>query len=112
MKNEDSLLDNGFSLEEPHTDSELVANDTEEPSTLSDDDEVSDDHAEAELPPAVLETFDDAIKIICGKFRKQRCSQPMRKRNWRRGLIWATKLPGTDDRVEPAAGRQDCQTLH
>jgi RNA polymerase primary sigma factor len=63
MKNEDSLLDNGFSLEEPHTDSELVANDTEEPSTLSDDDEVSDDHAEAELPPAVLETFDDAIKI-------------------------------------------------
>jgi RNA polymerase primary sigma factor len=63
MKKEDSLLDNGFSLEEPHADSELVANDTEEPSTFCEDDESSDDHAEAELPPAVLETFDDAIKI-------------------------------------------------
>lgn len=63
MKNEDSLLDNGFSLDEPHAASELVANDTEEPSTFSEEEEGSDDHAEAELPPAVLETFDDAIKI-------------------------------------------------
>ncbi len=63
MKNEDSLLDNGFSLDEPHAASELVVNDTEEPSTFSEEEEGSDDHAEAELPPAVLETFDDAIKI-------------------------------------------------
>jgi RNA polymerase primary sigma factor len=63
MKKDDSLLDDRFSLEEPHAETELIVDDHEEPSAFTDDDENTDDHAEADLPPAVLETFDDAIKI-------------------------------------------------
>ncbi|MBC8017760.1 MAG: sigma-70 family RNA polymerase sigma factor, partial [Verrucomicrobia bacterium] len=59
---EESLLDNGFSLEEPPADTDLLIAEPEEPLVFLDDDS-SDDDAEVDLPPTVLESFDDAIKI-------------------------------------------------
>ena len=61
MNKDVSLLDNGFLVEEPTADPELVADEPEEPSVFNDD--ADDDHTEAELPATVLESFDDAIKI-------------------------------------------------
>jgi RNA polymerase primary sigma factor len=66
MKKDESLLDNGFSLEEPLTFPELATDEPEEPLAFVEDapdDEADDDDAETELPAAVLESFDDAIKI-------------------------------------------------
>jgi len=63
MKNDESLLDNGFQVEEPLADPELVVDEPEEPLVFSDHDADDDEDAEAELPATVLETFDDAIKI-------------------------------------------------
>ena len=58
---EETLLGNGFSLEEPLTDTELTISEPEEPQVFLD--EENDDDAEPDLPPTVLESFDDAIKI-------------------------------------------------
>jgi len=60
MKDE-SLLDNGF-IEEPLADAELIVDEPDEPLAFPEDD-VADDTADVDLPPAVLESFDDAIKI-------------------------------------------------
>ncbi len=70
MKNDDSLLDNGFSLEEHHSDAEQATDDPEEPSHFGEEEENGEDHAEPDLPPAVLETFDDAIKIYLRDIQK------------------------------------------
>jgi RNA polymerase primary sigma factor len=63
MKKDESLLDNGFQVEEPPAEPELVADEPEEPLVFSDEEADDDEHAEAELPATVLESFDDAIKI-------------------------------------------------
>jgi RNA polymerase primary sigma factor len=63
MKKDESLLDNGFQVEESPAEPELVADEPEEPLVFSDDETDDDEHAEAELPATVLESFDDAIKI-------------------------------------------------
>lgn len=61
MGNE-TLLENGFVLEEPLTDADLLLNEPEEPQEFLEEDSPDDD-AEVDLPPTVLESFDDAIKI-------------------------------------------------
>ena len=64
MKKE-SLLDNGFQVEEPVNASSATDNDDpEEPLVFQDDsDDTTDSTEDTELPAAVLESFDDAIKI-------------------------------------------------
>ena len=62
MKDE-NLLDHGFIIEEPLTDSDLIIGEPEEPLVFADDEESAEDSPDAGLPPAVLESFDDAIKI-------------------------------------------------
>ena len=57
-----TLLNNGFILEEPPNDSDLLTEEPDEPLVFLDDDN-SDDDAEVDLPPTVLDSFDDAIKI-------------------------------------------------
>jgi len=63
MKKDESLLDNGFLVDEPSGDQDPGAEEPEEPLVFDDEDADDDEHAEAELPATVLESFDDAIKI-------------------------------------------------
>jgi len=63
MKDE-TLLDNGFILDEPPAETDLLLiNEPEEPLVFLDEETGDDDDAEVDLPPTVLESFDDAIKI-------------------------------------------------
>lgn len=63
MHDDDTLLQNDFSDDQPLTGlSALTLNDIEEPLLLPDD-EYSEDEAEEEIPLIELERFDDAIKI-------------------------------------------------
>jgi RNA polymerase primary sigma factor len=61
MKNNDDLLAHGFNVEEPLADTDLLE-EPEEPLVFVDDESINEE-VEEELPAAVLETFDDAIKI-------------------------------------------------
>ncbi len=63
MHDDDTLLQNDFSDDQPLTGlGALTLNDIEEPLLLPDD-EYSEDEAEEEIPLIELERFDDAIKI-------------------------------------------------
>ncbi len=62
-KNNEDLLSNGFIEEEPLQDVDLLIEEPEEPLAFLDVDPAADDDDEEDLPPTVLETFDDAIKI-------------------------------------------------
>jgi RNA polymerase primary sigma factor len=60
--NENTLPNKGFILEEPPTDGDLLIEEPEEPLVFLDEDS-SDDDAEVNLTPTVLDGFGDAIKI-------------------------------------------------
>jgi len=60
------LLENGFNIEEHPADGEAIVDDNNspvEPEVFPEDEDDEDDSEEIELPPTVLESFDDAIKI-------------------------------------------------
>ena len=60
---EEDLLEHGFNLEEPLAGPDLLVEEPEEPSVFTDDEAAVEDVVEEDLPAAVLESFDDAIKI-------------------------------------------------
>jgi len=60
------LLENGFNIEEHPADGEAIVDDSialVEPEVFPEDEIDEDESEEIELPPTVLESFDDAIKI-------------------------------------------------
>ncbi len=62
MERDESLQDNGFSVDEGPIDAELAADEPEEP-LVFDEEEPENETADEDLPATVLESFDDAIKI-------------------------------------------------
>lgn len=85
MKKDESLLDNGFSVEDSPLDAELVLDDPEEP-LVFEEEESESDSPDGDLPATVLDSFDDAIKIYLRDIHRTPLLTPEQEKEVARGI--------------------------